>query len=385
MTTPTASLLPPPRTVVYDANGNPVVGGFVNTYVPGGTTPKQTWQDPDQNILNSNPVILDAAGSCLLYGNGDYQLTVTDSLGNAVPAYSGGSQDPLSLISSMSLPLTGGTLTGPLVIGTTLVPEPLTVTGSLVVGGAALPAIIRGYIGGLTLSNDAGSPNTVLDISAGTCSDSTSAVTINLGAFTKSTAGAWAAGSGANGMGTGLTIAPSTWYHVFAIVNGSVPDVYFDTSVTAANAPTGTTTHRRIGSFLTDGSSHIVAFFQNGDQFIWSTPVSILTSQTAGTTSAQTISMAAGVPIGVVVAAALAFNLINSGNAPTVYYSALVSADLAPSGTAFTGTAGVDQVSAGQISVTTNTAASLRVRNFNATDVNTLLALGWLDARGRSA
>jgi len=80
--------------------------------------------------------------------------------------------------------------------------------------------IPRSYLAGLILSNDGTSPNTVLDISAGQCVDSTNAFVINLAAFTKSTGGSWAAGSGSNGMGTGLTIANSTWYHVFAIIKG---------------------------------------------------------------------------------------------------------------------------------------------------------------------
>lgn len=89
----TATLLPLPRAVFTDANGAPLQGGFVYTYVPGGTTPKLTWQDPAETTPNQNPVQLDADGSCLLYGSGIYQLTVTDCLGNSVPTYSGITSD----------------------------------------------------------------------------------------------------------------------------------------------------------------------------------------------------------------------------------------------------------------------------------------------------
>jgi hypothetical protein len=89
MTTATAALLPSPRFVVLDANGKPVSGGFVNTYIPGGTTPKATWQDAAQVTPNANPVPLDSAGSAVIYGAGSYQLTITDALGVAVPGYSG--------------------------------------------------------------------------------------------------------------------------------------------------------------------------------------------------------------------------------------------------------------------------------------------------------
>ena len=68
----------------------------------------------------------------------------------------------------------------------------------------------RSLLAGLTLSNDSGTPNSVLDIAAGACADSTNAVPIIGTAFTKSTAGSWVAGTGNNGMGSGLSVAPST-------------------------------------------------------------------------------------------------------------------------------------------------------------------------------
>ena len=95
----TATILPQPRFVAYDpATGDPLVGGLVHTYVPGGTVPATTWQDAGETTPNSNPIVLDSDGSCLLYGSGPYQLTVTDALGNAVPGYSGLSADLISTI-----------------------------------------------------------------------------------------------------------------------------------------------------------------------------------------------------------------------------------------------------------------------------------------------
>jgi hypothetical protein len=101
----TASLLPLPRFVAYDANGNPLAGGFVHTYIPGGTTPKLTWQDAAETVMNANPITLDANGSALIYGGGNYQLTTTDSLGNAVPAYSGLTTDNLSALAAFEAAL----------------------------------------------------------------------------------------------------------------------------------------------------------------------------------------------------------------------------------------------------------------------------------------
>lgn len=85
----TATLMPMPRAVFFDANGNPLGGGFIFTYQPNTMTPKTTWQDAAQTTANSNPIILDAAGSCLLYGSGSYDIVTTDADGNNIPSYSG--------------------------------------------------------------------------------------------------------------------------------------------------------------------------------------------------------------------------------------------------------------------------------------------------------
>lgn len=96
----TATLLAQPRFTVFDANGNPVSGALIHTYVPGGTTPKTSWQDAAETIPNANPIVCDAVGSCLLYGSGSYQLTVTDALGVAVPGYSGVTTDTLAAVTA---------------------------------------------------------------------------------------------------------------------------------------------------------------------------------------------------------------------------------------------------------------------------------------------
>src|ERR1700730_9484090 len=122
-------------------------------------------------------------------------------------------------------------------------------------------SVLRSYIDGLTLSNDRVTPSSVLAIAAGQAADSGNAVMISIGAFTKSTAGAWTSGTGNNGMGNGLTIANNTWYHVILANNGGTPDIYFDTSATGANRPAGIsdTKVRRIGSLPNDGRAHLLA------------------------------------------------------------------------------------------------------------------------------
>jgi hypothetical protein len=67
-----------------DADGQPYAGGTIETYIPGTSTPKAVWVDPDRLAYNTNPIVLDAAGRCLWYGDGEYRLVLRDAAGNLV-------------------------------------------------------------------------------------------------------------------------------------------------------------------------------------------------------------------------------------------------------------------------------------------------------------
>ncbi|MDE3022912.1 MAG: hypothetical protein KGI54_13820, partial [Pseudomonadota bacterium] len=168
-----------------------------------------------------------------------------------------------------------------------------------------------GYYWGFTLSNDGTTPNTVLDISAGSQPDSTWSTQITGTAFTKTTGGTWVAGTGNAGMGTGLTVAASTWYHVFAIIHSGSYDVYFDTSTTAANAPAGTTAHRYIGSILTDASAHIMPFIQEGQTFYWTSAQLALSGGTATTHTLVTVASPYGFVTTILAAPGITASSIN--------------------------------------------------------------------------
>jgi hypothetical protein len=260
---------------------------------------------------------------------------------------------------------------------------------------STLSSVPPGFLFGLTLSR---SSTTALGIAAGTASDSTGTAAIALSsAFTKSTAGTWAAGSGSNGMGAGLTIANTTWYHVFAIINAGVADVYFDTSVSAANKPASTTAFRRIGSFLTNGSAQIIDFVQDGDLFQWLAPVADISAATNPGASAVTRTLAS-VPTGVNVIAHVQAIASNTGTGVSVgvYLSDLATNDVAVvitgaglfSDTSMTASfAGGVGTGASRVSVRTNTSAQIRSR-LSASDASTTLVintLGWTDSRGRNS
>jgi hypothetical protein len=52
---------------MFSANGVPMVGGTLEVYVAGTTTPTNTWQDSALTIANTNPITLDARGECVLW------------------------------------------------------------------------------------------------------------------------------------------------------------------------------------------------------------------------------------------------------------------------------------------------------------------------------
>lgn len=74
------TLTPTPKQQFLDANGNPLVGGKVYTYVAGTTTPLVTYTDEGGTTPNTNPVILDSRGEAAIWlGVASYKLKLTTS------------------------------------------------------------------------------------------------------------------------------------------------------------------------------------------------------------------------------------------------------------------------------------------------------------------
>lgn len=75
-----ANISPVPFLQFIDANGNPLSGGKLYTYVAGTTTPLATYTTYAGNIANTNPVILDSAGRASVWlGAGSYKFVLKDS------------------------------------------------------------------------------------------------------------------------------------------------------------------------------------------------------------------------------------------------------------------------------------------------------------------
>lgn len=77
-------LLPSAELQFIDANGDPYAAGTLETLIRNTDTPKDTWSDPAGSSLNANPIVLDSAGRCVVYGDGAYRTILRDSLGNEI-------------------------------------------------------------------------------------------------------------------------------------------------------------------------------------------------------------------------------------------------------------------------------------------------------------
>lgn len=153
------------------------------------------------------------------------------------------------------------------------------------------------YFNGLLISNDATTPNTLIDVAAGSCLDSTATFQINLTApITISNAFV-----GAGGLDTG-TVAASTVYSVYLLgdpVNQTQPKGVISTSATPL-MPAGYEVYSLIGYVVTDSSKNFLkGYWSDNDTatrtFTYDAPQA--TGVTAGhATSYTAVDLSALVP-----------------------------------------------------------------------------------------
>lgn len=103
------SLLPSAELQFSDADGKPYAGGSVGFYVPGTLTAKSTWQDSGASVLNTNPVVLDSAGRCIVWGSGAYRMILKDSAGNLIWDQTTAGSLSDTAVSAVMLPVVGAT------------------------------------------------------------------------------------------------------------------------------------------------------------------------------------------------------------------------------------------------------------------------------------
>src|SRR5258708_2492511 len=238
--------------------------------------------------------------------------------------------------------------------------------------------LLRSYLAGLTLSNDGTSPNTVIDVSAGICADDANVAMLNLPSGQTING----ATTGAGGLDTG-SLAASTWYHAFVIgkPGGGAGALLASTSLASPVFPTGYTLKRRIGSFKTDASAHILGFIQVGDIFRWSAPPFDLNAVSVSTTYANfTISVPPGVQV-----EAFANSFIQRSAPVQIRPSA--ATDGVPSNTAAPLSLGVGGGAGNGAGMKwfclTDSAQHISIASSTATTVS-VTTEGWRDTRGRN-
>lgn len=244
----------------------------------------------------------------------------------------------------------------------------------------------RGYLAGLTMSNDVST--SVIDTTVGVAtSDDAMALMTLPTTFAKNVSTPWSPGNGSSFgcLDTG-NLQASQWYHLYVIARiDSTPAV--DELCVWAGSPSPTmpanyTKKRRIGSFKTDGSSHVLAFKQQGDEFIWGAPVVDVSGATIGASSTQ--FALASVPSGVIV---WAKGRTIMGNASNVWYGLLAPNDdtsisAAPGGNEnLNGAAGV--YTTGDFTLRADTAQHIRASSNVASTIFFWITYGWIDTRGR--
>jgi hypothetical protein len=231
------------------------------------------------------------------------------------------------------------------------------------------------------MSNDGVAPNTKINVAAGTCTDDTNAV-----AFAPAAGSIDCTTVGANGLDTGA-LAINTWYHAFAIAKaaGASPAFLASTNPNAPTLPATYTLKRRIGSFRTDGSAHIIGFTQKGDDFLWKSGVTEFSGTAVGT-AAQLFALT--VPPGVQVE--VNFTGSATGGNVSVSFSSLdenawnfAGGNQGPGSdiVVVSGTSG--NAGGGRFRIRTDTNRQIRaVASVNSISVS-IFTHGWIDRRGR--
>jgi hypothetical protein len=445
------STLFPPFFQQVDSNGAPLSGGKLYFYQTGTSTPQDTYTSSTLGTPNANPVVADSNGRwgpIYLGTSADYKVILKDASDVAIktldPVFASGISGRV-VVSDSSYSATVSdrviaytTLTGPRVVtlpaasdfpaGTPLllVDESGSASttntlsfapnGSDLINGANSTTLVisvaygsaqiesngdtkwtivrkaaaplaqtsaRSYLSGLGTSNNSGTPNTKIDVAAGVCADDTNAQMLPLAATTLD-----CSGTGANGLDTG-TLANSTWYHLFVIgkTDGTTA-LLASTSISAPTYPTGYTLKRRIGSFKTDGSAHILAFVQAGDEFLLVAQQNDVSGDTTLTTSAKLYTLAS-VPTGIKVRALVSILITGSGSTTVRFLSpdqtatAPTSQGVGGNLSIVSGTTG--NAAAGSFSIRTNSSGQIQAIASAAISAVSIATEGWIDRRGRDA
>lgn len=110
---PAQSALPAPVAVqqFFDANGKPLAGGKLFSYLAGGSTLTPTFQNSSMSAANTNPAILDSAGRLNIWLDPSKSYKFVLQTSGGVPVWTADNIPGLQGL-GVFMPLAGGTITG---------------------------------------------------------------------------------------------------------------------------------------------------------------------------------------------------------------------------------------------------------------------------------
>lgn len=76
--------VPPGEQHFFDFTGASLSLGTIELYIPTTLTPKLSYADEAGSVVNTNPILLDAAGACTIWGTGLYRMIAKDQGGVTV-------------------------------------------------------------------------------------------------------------------------------------------------------------------------------------------------------------------------------------------------------------------------------------------------------------
>jgi hypothetical protein len=216
-----AVLLPNGQQQFVDANGQPYANGRVSFYVPGTTTTKVTWQDPNEATPNTNPVMLNSAGRAIIWGSGEYREVLVDQFGNTIwdQLTSDGASAVLSQLGTSAYENLGGDVVdngaGSLAYAGT---ASVAVTTTIQLGSIAAPTITLGGSATVASLGNAcvqGEKKQLVAAAAGTVFVASANIIINNGGANYTTLGGELINATCNGTAGGnpvwyLTVVPTT-------------------------------------------------------------------------------------------------------------------------------------------------------------------------------
>jgi hypothetical protein len=339
-----------PSQQFLDASGRPLSGGVLSFYRTGTTTPATVYSDSALAVPRGTSVTLDSAGrsgDVFLDPSFAYKVTLVDASGSTVFT-----SDPIG-----SPPVVAGP-------GVALdASNRVTIDASF----------LRGYLSGLTLSNNATTPNTKIDIAAGVCTDDGNTALLKLSSATVDCGTV-----GANGLDSGSLPATGS-VHLFAIGKSDLTTAFIASTSLTPTLPTGYVYKRRIGSLRTDASNHFLAFVQDGDDFLLKTwPRDYNTTPTLSTATLVSLSVPTGISVNALIATELTGG--GGGRCDLAMWSPLIGS---------TASAGLElstpasTVAGGDFEIKTNTSGQIYIEQFSTVAAQQIWTRGWRDSRGR--